>query len=76
MSQVASSTLFSGYGVTLTVRSPAEETTPAQDLTEDLLALIASFAGRLYGLRSRKKAALLACAKQVLDDPEDAPLEG
>lgn len=56
--------------------SPDEETTPEQDLTEDLLAIIASFAGRLYGLRSRKKAALLACAKQVLDDPEDPPLEG
>src|SRR5215467_8021244 len=69
-------TLFSGYGVTLTVLSPGEETTPEQDLTEDLLAIIASFAGRLYGLRSRKKAALLACAKQVLDDPEDTPLEG
>jgi putative resolvase len=58
--------LFSGYGVTLTVLSPDEDTTPEQELTEDLLAIIASFAGRLYGLRSRKKAALVACAKQVL----------
>src|SRR5215467_12130637 len=40
-------TLFSGYGVTLTVLSPDEETTPEQDLTEDLLAIIASFAERL-----------------------------
>src|SRR5215471_1166412 len=64
-------TLFSGEGVTLTVLSPDEETTPEQDL----LAIIACFAGRVYGLRSRKKAALLACAKQVLDEPEDAPLE-
>ncbi len=58
--------LFSGYGVTLTVLSPDEDKTPEQELTEDLLAIIASFAGRLYGLRSRKKAALVACAKQVL----------
>jgi putative resolvase len=58
--------LFSGYGVTLTVLSPDEDKTPEQEFTEDLLAIIASFAGRLYGLRSRKKAALVACAKQVL----------
>ena len=58
--------LFSGYGVTLTVLSPDEDKTPEQEFTEDLLAIIASIAGRLYGLRSRKKAALVACAKQVL----------
>jgi putative resolvase len=62
--------LFSGYGVTLTVLSPDEDKTPEQELTEDLLAIIASFAGRLYGLRSRKKAALVACAKQVLAGAE------
>jgi excisionase family DNA binding protein len=62
--------LFSGYGVTLTVLSPDEDNTPEQELTEDLLALIASFAGRLYGLRSRKKAALVECAKQVLASAE------
>jgi excisionase family DNA binding protein len=62
--------LFSGYGVILTVLSPDEDQTPEQELTEDLLAIIASFAGRLYGLRSRKKAALVACAKQVLAEAE------
>ncbi len=58
-------TLFSGYGVTLTVLHPDEEQTPEQELTDDLLALIASFAARLYGVRSRKQQALVACAKQV-----------
>ena len=58
--------LFSGYGVTLTVLHPDEEQTPEQELTADLLAIIASFAGRLYGVRSRKQKALVACAKQVL----------
>ena len=64
-------TLFSGYGVTLTVLHPDEEQAPEQELTEDLLALIASFAGRLYGLRSRKQKALVACAKQVLAAQEE-----
>ncbi len=62
--------LFSGYGVTLTVLHPDEEQTPEQELTEDLLAIIASFAGRLYGVRSRKQKALVACAKQVLAEQE------
>jgi putative resolvase len=64
-------TLFSGYGVTLTVLHPDDEKTPEQELTEDLLAIIASFAGRLYGLRSRKQKALVDCAKQVLAEQEE-----
>jgi putative resolvase len=62
-------TLCSGYGVKLTVLEPAEEKTPEQELTEDLLALIASFAGRLYGLRSRKQQELVRCAEPVLSSP-------
>jgi putative resolvase len=62
--------LFSGYGVTLTMLHPDEEKTPEEEVTQDLLAIIASFAGRLYGLRSRKQQALLDCAKQVLAEQE------
>ncbi len=63
--------LFSGYGVTLTVLHPDEDTTSEEELTQDLLAIIASFAGRLYGLRSRRQKALLDCAKQVLAEQEE-----
>ena len=59
-------TLFSGYGVTLTVLSPDEDQTAEAELTQDLLAIIVSLAGRLYGLRSRKQRQLLACAEQVI----------
>jgi putative resolvase len=59
-------TLFSGYGVTLTVLSPDEDQTPEGELTQDLLAIMASFAGRLYGRRSHQQKQLLACAEQVL----------
>lgn len=59
-------TLFGCFGVTLTVLEPGEERTPEQELTDDLLALIASFSGRLYGMRSHKQQALVACAKQVI----------
>jgi putative resolvase len=57
--------------VTLTVLHPGDEKTPEQEVTADLLAIIASFAGRMSGLRSRKQQALLACARQVLTEQED-----
>ena len=63
--------LFSGYGVTLTTLYPDDDKTAEQELTEDLLTMITSFAGRLYGMRSRKQRALVECAKQVLADPEE-----
>jgi predicted site-specific integrase-resolvase len=50
---------------------PDEEQTPEQELAEDLLAIIASFAGRMSGLSSRKQKALRACAKQVLTEQEE-----
>jgi putative resolvase len=62
-------TLFSCSGVTLTVLDPGEEQTPEQELTADLLALIASFSGRLYGMRSHKQKELLKCAQAVITSP-------
>lgn len=62
-------TLFDSFGVTLTIVEPGEEKTPEQELTDDLLALIASFSGRLYGMRSHKQKELLECAEQVLHNP-------
>src|SRR5258707_8299376 len=59
-------TLFACFDVTLTVLEPGEEKTPEQELTGDLLALIASFSGRLYGMRSHQQQALVACATQEL----------
>lgn len=62
-------TLFACFGVTLTVLEPGESKTPEQELTDDLLALIASFSGRLYGMRSHKQKELLQCAQTVLSKP-------
>ena len=62
-------TLFTCFGVTLTVLEPGEEKTPEQELTADLLSLIASFSGRLYGMRSHKQKELLKCAQAVINNP-------
>lgn len=62
-------TLFDSFGVTLTVLEPEEDKTPEQELTDDLLTIIASFSGRLYGMRSHKQKELLKCAEAVLHSP-------
>jgi len=61
--------LFESFGVQLTILSPEEEKTPEQELTTDLLTLIASFSGRLYGMRSHKQKELLQCAETVINNP-------
>jgi putative resolvase len=62
-------TLFACFDVTLTVLELGEEKTPVQELTDDLLVLIASFSGRLYGMGSHKQKELLQCATAVLTSP-------
>lgn len=61
--------LFDSFGVTLTILEPGEDKTVEQELTDDLLALIASFSGRLYGMRSHKQKELLKCAQAVINNP-------
>ncbi len=61
--------LFDSFGVTFTVLEPGEDKTPEQEQTSDLLALIALFSGRLYGMRSHKQKELLKCAQLVLNNP-------
>jgi excisionase family DNA binding protein len=58
--------LFACFGVTLTVLGPGEEHIARQELAEDLLALIASLAGRLYGMQSPRRQELLRCIQMVL----------
>jgi len=62
-------TLFGCFDVTLTMLEPGADKTPEQELTDDLLALIASFSGRMSGMRSHKQEELLQCAQAVLTSP-------
>ncbi|HEX9131281.1 MAG TPA: IS607 family transposase [Ktedonobacteraceae bacterium] len=62
-------TLFTSFGVAFTMLDLEEEKTPEQELTEDLLSIIASFAGKLYGMRSQKQKEVLSCAQAVLHNP-------
>jgi putative resolvase len=62
-------TLFTSFGVAFTMLDLEEEQTPEQELTEDLLSIIASFAAKLYRMRSQKQKELLECAEAVLHNP-------
>jgi putative resolvase len=62
-------TLFACFGAALTVLEPGPEKPPEQELTDDLLAVIASFSGRLYGTGSHKQKELLQCAHAVINNP-------
>jgi len=47
--------LFESFGIMLTVFDPSEDNTAEQKLTDDVLALLVSFSGRLYGMRSHNQ---------------------
>ncbi|MDF2956327.1 MAG: putative site-specific integrase-resolvase [Candidatus Alkanophagales archaeon MCA70_species_2] len=50
---------FNSYGVEIETIFDDEEKTPKKELVEDLLAIVTSFAGKLYGMRSHKKKRLI-----------------
>jgi len=62
---------FAGYGTQIVVLDEDARKAPEQELVADLLAIITSFSGRLYGMRSHKQQALVACAKQVMEGTEN-----
>ena len=62
---------FTSHGVRLVVHEQSDSASPVvhQELVEDLLSLVTSFSGRLYGLRSHSKArALLQAVKDVVSE--------
>ncbi|MCD6357883.1 MAG: IS607 family transposase [Thermoproteales archaeon] len=61
---------FKQYGVRIEVAFGEEPKDARQELVEDLIAIITSFAGKLYGMRSRKKRRLVRGVKQLLEEVE------
>lgn len=58
---------FNSHGVEIEIIFD-EERTPEKELVEDLLSIVTSFAGKLYGMRSYKKKRLIEAVKNVLRD--------
>lgn len=59
---------FKQYGVRVEVVYGKESKDAYQELVEDLLAIVTSFAGKLYGMRSHKKKKLIDGFKQLLEE--------
>jgi len=59
--------LFQSYGTEVIVVNQ-EEKAPQEELVEDLMTVISHFAGKLYGMRSRKYRKVVDGAKQLLQD--------
>jgi len=61
---------FNQYGVRVEVVYGDEPKDAYQELVEDLLAIVTSFAGKLYGMRSHKKKKLVQGFKRLLEEVE------
>ena len=59
---------FNSHGVRIEVVFGEEPKDLQQELIEDLVAIVTSFAGRLYGMRSHKKKKVVESVKQAIRD--------
>ena len=59
---------FNSHGVRIEVVFGGEPKDLQQELIEDLIAIVTSFAGRLYGMRSHKKKKVVEGVKQAIRD--------
>lgn len=57
---------FSSYGVRIEIVNGEQPKDAYQELLEDLIALVSSFAGKLYGLRSHKYEKVVEGVKQLI----------
>jgi putative resolvase len=53
-------------GARIEVANEGKEETPQRELVEDLLAIVASFAGRLYGMRSNKAKKVVEAVRRAI----------
>jgi excisionase family DNA binding protein len=54
-------------GAKVIVVNEEEDKNPNEELVEDLLAIVTSFSGRLYGMRSRKTRKVVEAVKHAID---------
>jgi len=66
---------FEKYGVDI-IEVMGEEKEPLEELIEDFLSIIVSFAGRIYGMRSHKVKRLVEQNKRFLEETLGKRLDG
>jgi excisionase family DNA binding protein len=63
---------FNKYGVRIEVAFGEEPRDAYRELVEDLIEIVTSFAGKLYGLRSHEKKKLVEGFKKLLKEVEES----
>jgi putative resolvase len=63
---------FKQYGVRVEVAFGEEPKDAYQELVEDLIEIVTSFAGKLYGMQSHKKKRLVEDFKKLLEEVEES----
>ena len=59
---------FSSYSCRIETIDSEEVKEPQQELVEDLIALVTSFAGKIYGARSHKKREVVEAVENAIRD--------
>jgi len=59
---------FNSHGCRIECLDAEEVKEPQQELIEDLIAIVTSFAGRIYGARSHKKRRVVEAVEQAIRD--------
>ena len=61
--------MLAAFGVGLEVAGPGEDLDVwrESELVRDMLAVVTSFSGRLYGRRSARQRRVVACVRQVVE---------
>lgn len=67
--------LFSKFGCEILIANKAEDMSPAQELTEDLISIVQHFAAKLYGQRTYKARKLTRTVKEALSGAADDKAE-
>jgi predicted site-specific integrase-resolvase len=67
--------LFAKFGCEILVVNKAEDMSPAQELTEDLISIVQHFAARLYGQRTYKARKLTRTVREALKNAADGKTE-
>ena len=66
---------FRSYGTEIAVINH-EEKSSQEELVEDLISLVSSFAGKLYGLSSHKQKEVVEGVRKLLTQPSSASISG
>ncbi len=67
---------FASHGVRIEVVNGEESKDACQELVEDLISLVSSFAGKLYGLRSHKQKEVVEGVRKLFTQPSSASIPG